>query len=131
MQQLTRVEEGKTQSNKVTLASPIQNLWFILFDRSSGRQIPLIVSLVRNSEDDSIYGNSEKNQCKFLERKFLLNSESGNLNHFSFVVLGFKLRNFCELFAFIFDSAVSDTIREINNRTDDQPDARSEPCHNR
>ena len=46
------MEEGKLQSNKVTLASPIQKLWFILFDRSSGRQIPLTVGLVRNSEDD-------------------------------------------------------------------------------
>ena len=47
------MEEGKLQSNKVTLASSIQNLWFILFDRSSGRQIPLTVGLVRNSEDDT------------------------------------------------------------------------------
>ena len=54
MQQLTSVEEGKSQSNKVTLASPIQNLWFILFDRSSGRQSPLTVEPSRNSEDDSL-----------------------------------------------------------------------------
>ena len=40
------------QCNKVTLASPIQNLWFILFDRSSGRQSPLTVEPGRNSEDD-------------------------------------------------------------------------------
>ena len=46
------MEEGKLQSNKVTLASPIQNLWFILFDRSSGRQSPLSVEPSRNSEDD-------------------------------------------------------------------------------
>ena len=52
MLQLTRVEEVKSQSNKVTLASPIQNLWFILFDRSSGRQSPLTVEPSRNSEDD-------------------------------------------------------------------------------
>ena len=41
------------QCNKVTLASPIQNLWFILFDRSSGRQSPLTVEPSRNSEDDN------------------------------------------------------------------------------
>ena len=52
LQQHTRVEEGKLQSNKVKLASPILNLLFILFDRSSGRQIPLTVGLVSNSEDD-------------------------------------------------------------------------------
>ena len=43
LEQHTRVEEGKLQSNKVTLASLIQNLWFNLFDRSSGRQSPLTV----------------------------------------------------------------------------------------
>ena len=43
LQQHTRVEKGKLQSNEVTLASPIQNFWFILFDRSSGRQSPLTV----------------------------------------------------------------------------------------
>ena len=52
LQQHTRVEEGKLHSNKVTLASPIQILWFILFDRSSGRQSPLTVEPSRNSEDD-------------------------------------------------------------------------------
>ena len=52
LQQHTRVEEGKLQSIKVTLASPIQNLWFILFDQSSGRQSPLTVEPSRNSKDD-------------------------------------------------------------------------------
>ena len=52
LQQHTRTEEVKLQSNKVTLASPIQNLWFILFDRSSGRQSSLTVEPSRNSEED-------------------------------------------------------------------------------
>ena len=54
LQQHTRAEEVKLQSNKVTLASPIQNLWFILFDRSSGRQSSLTVEPSRNSEDDKL-----------------------------------------------------------------------------
>ena len=41
------------QSNEVTLASPIQKLWFTLFDRSPVRQSPLTVEPSRNSEDDS------------------------------------------------------------------------------
>ena len=47
------MEVGKYQTIKVTLASPIQNLWFISFDRSSGQQIHLTVEPSRNSEDDN------------------------------------------------------------------------------
>ena len=54
------------QCNKVTLASPIQNLWFILFDRSSGRQSPLTVEPSRNSEDDSGAPGWASFRCYFL-----------------------------------------------------------------
>ena len=60
------MEEGKLQSNKVTLASPIQNLWFYFFDRSSTRQSPLTVGLVRYSEDDIGAPGWASFRCYFL-----------------------------------------------------------------
>ena len=70
MQQHTRVEKGKQLSNKVTLASPNQNLWFILFDRSSGRQSLLIFEPSRNSKDDSETAETPLVNLLFLREKY-------------------------------------------------------------